>query len=131
MTDTIISSATKEVVIGFDRPFAVIGERINPTGRKLLAEEMKNGDFSRVEADALAQVAAGATILDINAGIPLADEPAILAKTIQLVQSLVDVPLCIDSSIIEALEAGLAVYKGKALLNSVTGEDESLDGYYP
>ena len=131
MTDTIISSATKEVVIGFDRPFAVIGERINPTGRKLLAEEMKNGDFSRVEADALAQVAAGATILDINAGIPLADEPAILAKTIQLVQSLVDVPLCIDSSIIEALEAGLAVYKGKALLNSVTGEDESLDRVLP
>ena len=131
MTDTIISSATQEVVIGFDRPFAVIGERINPPGRKLLAEEMKNGDFSRVEADALAQVAAGATILDINAGIPLADEPAILAKTIQLVQNLVDVPLCIDSSIIEALEAGLAVYKGKALLNSVTGEDESLDRVLP
>ena len=131
MTDTIISSATKEVIIGFNRPFAVIGERINPTGRKLLAEEMKNGDFSRVEADALAQVAAGATILDINAGIPLADEPAILAKTIQLVQALVDVPLCIDSSIIDALEAGLAVYKGKALLNSVTGEDESLDRVLP
>jgi 5-methyltetrahydrofolate--homocysteine methyltransferase len=131
MTDTIISSATKEVVIGFDRPFAVIGERINPTGRKLLAEEMKNGDFSRVEADALAQVAAGATILDVNAGIPLADEPAILAKTIELVQSLVDVPLAIDSSIIEALEAGLKVYKGKALLNSVTGEDESLDRVLP
>ena len=131
MTDTIISSASQEVVIGFDRPFAVIGERINPTGRKLLAEEMKNGDFSRVEADALAQVAAGATILDINAGIPLADEPAILAKTIQLVQALVDVPLCIDSSIIDALEAGLAVYKGKDLLNSVTGEDESLDRVLP
>ncbi|MCP4788698.1 MAG: methyltetrahydrofolate cobalamin methyltransferase [Gammaproteobacteria bacterium] len=131
MTDTIISSATKEVAIGFDRPFAVIGERINPTGRKLLAEEMKNGDFSRVEADALAQVAAGATILDVNAGIPLADEPAILAQTIQLVQSLVDVPLCIDSSIIDALEAGLKVYKGKALLNSVTGEDESLDRVLP
>lgn len=131
MTDTIISSATKEVVIGFDRPFAVIGERINPTGRKLLAEEMKNGDFSRVEADALAQVAAGATILDVNAGIPLADEPAILAKTIELVQSLVDVPLAIDSSIIEALEAGLKVYKGKALLNSVTGEDESLERVLP
>ncbi|MGB0446536.1 MAG: dihydropteroate synthase [Pseudomonadales bacterium] len=131
MTDTIISSATKEVVIGFDRPFAVIGERINPTGRKLLAEEMKNGDFSRVEADALAQVAAGATVLDVNAGIPLADEPAILAQTIELVQSLVDVPLAIDSSIIEALEAGLKVYKGKALLNSVTGEDESLERVLP
>ncbi len=131
MTDTIISSATKEVAIGFERPFAVIGERINPTGRKLLAEEMKNGDFSRVEADALAQVAAGATILDVNAGIPLADEPAILAQSIELVQSLVDVPLCIDSSIIDALEAGLKVYKGKALLNSVTGEDESLDRVLP
>ena len=131
MTVTTISSATKEVKIGFNQSFVIIGERINPTGRKLLAEEMKNGDFSRVEADALAQVAAGATILDINAGIPLADEPAILAKTIQLVQALVDVPLCIDSSIIDALEAGLAVYKGKALLNSVTGEDESLDRVLP
>ena len=131
MTDTIISSATKEVAIGFERSFTVIGERINPTGRKLLAEEMKKGDFSRVKADALAQVAAGATILDVNAGIPLADEPAILAQTIQLVQSLVDVPLCIDSSIIDALEAGLKVYKGKALLNSVTGEDESLERVLP
>ena len=108
MTHTIISSATKEVVIGFDRPFVMIGERINPTGRKLLAEEMKNGDFSRVEADALAQVAAGAHMLDVNAGIPLADEPAILAPTVQLVQSIVDAPLSIDSSIVEALEAGLA-----------------------
>jgi len=131
MTDTIISSGSKEVVLGFDRPFVVIGERINPTGRKLLAEEMKNGDFSRVEADVIAQVEAGAHMLDVNAGIPLADEPAILAKTIQLVQSLTDAPLCIDSSIIGALEAGLAVYKGKALLNSVTGEDESLDRVLP
>ncbi len=131
MTDTIISSATKEVVLGFDRPFVVIGERINPTGRKLLAEEMKVGDFSRVEADALAQVAAGAHVLDVNAGIPLADEPDILAKTIQLVQSLTDVPLCIDSSIIEALNAGLNAYKGKALLNSVTGEEENLERVLP
>src|SRR6056300_1979633 len=99
MTDTIVSSATKEVVLGFERPFAVIGERINPTGRKLLAEEMKAGDYSRVEADAVAQVAAGAHILDVNAGIPLADEPAILAETIRLVQSLTDVPLSIDSSV--------------------------------
>ncbi len=131
MTETIISSATKEVVLGFDRPFVVIGERINPTGRKLLAEEMKNGDYSRVEADAIAQIQAGAHVLDVNAGIPLADEPGILAQTIQLVQSLTDAPLCIDSSIIEALEAGLAVYKGKALLNSVTGEDESLERVLP
>lgn len=131
MTDTVVSSATREVVIGFDRPFAIIGERINPTGRKLLAEEMKNGDFSRVESDALAQVAAGARILDVNAGIPLADEPAILAKTVQLVQSLVDVPLSIDSSIVDALEAGLSVYEGKALVNSVTGEDEQMERVLP
>ncbi len=131
MSNTIISSATKEVIIGFDRPFVIIGERINPTGRKKLAEEMKNGDFSRVEKDALAQVAAGAQMLDVNAGIPLADEPAILAKTVQLVQSLVDVPLSIDSSIIAALESGLSVYQGKALVNSVTGEDEVLERVLP
>ena len=93
MTDTVISSATKEVVIGFDRPFVIIGERINPTGRKILAAEMAAGDFSRVEADARAQVEAGAHMLDVNAGIPLADEPAILARAIQLVQSITDVPL--------------------------------------
>ncbi len=131
MTDTIISSATKEVVIGFTRPFVIIGERINPTGRKILAEEMVRGDFSRVERDAIAQVEAGAQMLDVNAGIPLADEPAILAKTIQLVQSITDVPLAIDSSIVEALEAGLAVYKGKALVNSVTGETERLEQVLP
>ena len=131
MTNTVISSRTKDVVIGFDQPFTVIGERINPTGRKLLAEEMKNGDYSRVEADALAQVAAGAQMLDVNAGIPLADEPAILAKSIKLVQSLTDVPLCIDSSILAALEAGLAAYEGKALLNSVTGEEERLEAVLP
>ena len=131
MTHTVVSSATREVVIGFDRPFVMIGERINPTGRKLLAEEMKNGDFSRVEADALAQVAAGAHMLDVNAGIPLADEPALLAKAIQLVQSITDVPLSIDSSIIAALEAGLAVYKGKPLVNSVTGEDEVMERVLP
>ena len=131
MTDTVISSASKDVVIGFEQPFVVIGERINPTGRKLLAEEMKAGDFSRVEADALAQVAAGAQILDINAGIPLADEPAILAESIKLVQSISDVPLCIDSSIVAALEAGLEAYEGKALLNSVTGEEERLEQVLP
>ncbi|HEY2111709.1 MAG TPA: methyltetrahydrofolate cobalamin methyltransferase [Dongiaceae bacterium] len=131
MTDTVISSATKEVVIGFERPFVLIGERINPTGRKLLAAEMAAGDYSRVQADALAQVAAGANMLDVNAGIPLADEPRILAETIQLVQSLTDVPLSIDSSIVDALEAGLKVYKGKALLNSVTGEEERLESVLP
>ena len=131
MTQTIISSADKEVVIGFDQPFVLIGERINPTGRKLLAEEMKAGDFSRVEADALAQVAAGAHVLDVNAGIPLADEPALLAQAIRLVQSLTDVPLSIDSSVLEALEAGLEAYQGKALLNSVTGEEERMERVLP
>ncbi|HEY8987605.1 MAG TPA: dihydropteroate synthase [Candidatus Limnocylindrales bacterium] len=131
MTLTVIGSATREVVIGDDRPFVIIGERINPTGRKLLAEEMKNGDFSRVERDTIAQVEAGAHMLDVNAGIPLADEPAILARTIQLVQSITDLPLSIDSSIVEALEAGLAVYRGKALVNSVTGEDERLERVLP
>ena len=131
MTDTIISSNSKEVVIGFDRPFVMIGERINPTGRKLLSKEMAEGDFSRVEQDTLAQVSAGAQMLDVNAGIPLADEPRILAETIKLVQSLTDVPLSIDSSIVAALEAGLEVYQGKALLNSVTGEEERLDVVLP
>ena len=131
MTRTVVSSATREVVIGDDQPFVVIGERINPTGRKILMEEMKARDFSRVERDTIAQVEAGAQMLDVNAGIPLADEPAILARTIELVQSLTDVPLSIDSSIVEALEAGLAVYKGKALLNSVTGEEERLERVLP
>ena len=131
MTKTVVSSATKEVVIGFDQPFVMIGERINPTGRKLLSEEMSKGDFSRVEQDTLAQVAAGAHMLDVNAGIPLADEPKILADTVKLVQSLTDVPLSIDSSIVAALEAGLEVYQGKALLNSVTGEEERLESVLP
>jgi 5-methyltetrahydrofolate--homocysteine methyltransferase len=131
MTETVLSSATREVVIGHDRPFTVIGERINPTGRKLLAQEMKSGDLSRVESDALAQVAAGAGMLDVNAGIPLADEPGILADSIRLIQSVTDVPLCIDSSIVAALEAGLEAYQGKALLNSVTGEEERLESVLP
>ena len=131
MTDTVISSATREIVIGFKRPFVIIGERINPTGRKLLAAEMAAGDFSRAESDALAQVAAGAHMLDVNAGIPLADEPAILARAIQLVQSITDVPLSIDSSIVAALAAGLAVYQGKALVNSVTGEEDRLETVLP
>jgi len=131
VTDTIISSATREVVIGFDRPFVIIGERINPTGRKIMAAEMMAGDYSRVIADALAQVEAGAHMLDVNAGIPLADEPGMLAKAIQLVQDVTDVPLSIDSSIVAALEAGLAVYKGKALVNSVTGEEDRLETVLP
>ncbi len=131
MTETILFSQKKKIVISFDKPFCVIGERINPTGRKKLAEEMKNGNYDTVIRDALAQVAAGAHMLDINAGIPLADEPGILANTIKLVQDLVDVPLCIDSSIVAALESGLAAYKGRALLNSVTGEEERLEVVLP
>ena len=131
MTDTILSSATTEVAIGFHRPFVMIGERINPTGRRKLAEEMAAGDFSTVIADALAQVEAGAQMLDVNAGIPLADEPGILARVVELVQSITEVPLCIDSSIVEALEAGLAVYRGKALVNSVTGEEAQLERVLP
>ncbi|MFM8943867.1 MAG: dihydropteroate synthase, partial [Actinomycetota bacterium] len=131
MTDTVLRSATKEVVIGFDRPFVVIGERINPTGRKTLAAQMQAGDFSTVIADALAQVEAGAQMLDVNAGIPLADEPGILAEAIRVVQSVTDVPLSIDSSIVAALEAGLAAYEGKALVNSVTGEEERLESVLP
>ena len=131
MTKTVLSSATREVAIGFDQPFIMIGERINPTGRKLLAAEMKEGNYDRVVSDALAQVAAGAQMLDVNAGIPLADEPKILAEVIQLVQSVTDVPLCIDSSIIEALEAGLKVYQGRALVNSTTAESEVMERVLP
>jgi 5-methyltetrahydrofolate--homocysteine methyltransferase len=131
MTDTIISSATKEVVLGFGRPFVMIGEKINPTGRKIFAEELKNNDFSRVTTDALAQVEAGAHVLDVNCGVPLTDEAALLAHAVQLVQSVTDVPLCIDSSIIGALEAALPLYKGKALVNSTTGEEEVMERVLP
>jgi 5-methyltetrahydrofolate--homocysteine methyltransferase len=131
MTDTILSSATREVAIGFERPFVIIGERINPTGRAKLAQEMAAGNFDTVVADAIAQVEAGAQMLDVNAGIPLADEPAILAQAIQLVQDVTDVPLSIDSSIVAALESGLSVYRGKALVNSVTGEDDRLETVLP
>ncbi len=131
MTDTVISSASREVRIGFEQPFMIIGERINPTGRKVLAEEMKQGDYSRVVQDAIAQVQSGAGMLDVNAGIPLADEPKILAECIQLVQSVTDVPLSIDSSVVAALEAGLEVYQGKPLLNSITGEEERLEAVLP
>ena len=131
MSETIVSSANKEVRIGFDEPFVIIGERINPTGRKLLAAEMKSGDFSRVEKDAISQVNAGAHMLDVNAGIPLTDEPALLAKAIKIVQAVTDVPLSIDSSIVAALESGLSVYQGKALVNSVTGEEDRLETVLP
>ena len=131
MTETVIGSASKEVIIGFGRPFVVIGERINPSGRRMLAEEMSAGDYSRVEKDARAQIEAGADMLDVNAGLPMADEKKILAEAVKLVQSLTDVPLAIDSSAVEPLAAGLAVYQGKALVNSVTGEDERLESVLP
>ena len=129
--ETLITSPTRQVHIGPDHPFVIIGERINPTGRSKLAAEMAAGDFERVRADAIAQVAAGAQMLDVNAGIPLADEPAILAEAIRQVQSVVDVPLSIDSSVLAALESGLAAYQGKPLINSVTGEDERLEIVLP
>lgn len=135
MTRTIVASATKEVIIGFDQPFCVIGERINPTGRKRLAAEMMAGNFDTVRADALAQVAAGANMLDINAGVtavnPNETEPALLVKTFQMVQELVDVPLTIDSSVTAAIEATLAIAQGRPLVNSVTGEDEKLEAILP
>jgi 5-methyltetrahydrofolate--homocysteine methyltransferase len=135
MTRTIVASATKEIVIGFDQPFCVIGERINPTGRKKLAAEMIEGNFDTVIKDALAQVAAGATMLDINAGVtavnPNETEPPLLVKTLEIVQGLVDIPLSIDSSVSAAIEAGLKVAKGRPLVNSVTGEDEKLEAILP
>ncbi|HJW91653.1 MAG TPA: dihydropteroate synthase [Anaerolineales bacterium] len=129
--DTILTSPTREVHIGPEHSFVIIGERINPTGRKLLAAEMAAWNFERVIADALAQVEAGAQVLDVNAGIPLADEPAILAEAIRVIQGVVDVPLSIDSSIVAALEAGLQAYRGKPLVNSVTGEEERLERVLP
>ena len=129
--ETTISSKTKTVIIGPERPFTIIGERINPTGRKLLAREMAADNYERVISDAVAQVEAGAHMLDVNAGIPLADEPAILAKAIKIVQSVTDVPISIDSSIVAALERGLEAYEGKPLVNSVTGEEERLESVLP
>ncbi len=138
MTRTVLESATKTVIIGFDQPFCVIGERINPTGRKKLAAELEAGDYSTVERDALEQVACGAMVLDVNAGVvynsnpnPNETEPPLMREVIELVQGLVDVPLCIDSSVPGALEAGLAVAKGRPLLNSVTGEEERLEAILP
>lgn len=129
--ETVLSSETREIVIGPDRPVCIIGERINPTGRKILAAELAEGNLERVGSDALAQVEAGATLLDVNAGIPMVDEPALLAEMVELVQSLTDVPLSIDSSVAEALASGLNSYKGKALVNSVTGETARMEAVLP
>ena len=128
---TTLSSASRQVVIGSDQPFCIIGERINPTGRKLFQEQLRAGDLSRVEIDVAQQVAGGATVLDVNMGAPLADETELMVRAVKLIQSLTDLPLCLDSSIIEVLEAGLAAYQGKALVNSVTAEDERLDAILP
>jgi 5-methyltetrahydrofolate--homocysteine methyltransferase len=128
---TVLRSDSKQVIIGHDQPFCVIGERINPTGRKKFAEALRAGDLSQVITDVRLQVAAGAHVLDVNAGVPLTDEPELLAKTILLAQEHTDLPICIDSSVVEALEAGLAVYRGKALVNSVTGEDDRLAEILP
>ncbi len=128
---TTLSSSKKSVVISPDDPFVVIGERINPTNRKKLAEELRNLDYTRAKADAIAQVQAGAQMIDVNCGVPGADEPRILKGAMEVLQETVDVPLCIDSSRVDALEAALPAYKGKALVNSVTGEDKSLDRLLP
>ena len=128
---TVLSSATKTVTIGDDVPFVIIGERLNPTGRKIFQEKRRADDLSTINIDVADQVAGGCDMLDVNMGVPLTDEPALLAKAIKLVQSLTDLPICIDSSVIEALDAGLAVYEGKALVNSMTGEDERMDAILP
>jgi 5-methyltetrahydrofolate--homocysteine methyltransferase len=129
--ETVLESRSSTVTIGPDQPFCIIGERINPTGRKSFAEELRGGDLSTVTVDALAQTEAGADMLDVNAGIPLVDEAELLQNMLRTVQAATDLPICIDSSVIEALEAGLAVYEGKALVNSVTGEDERLEEILP
>ena len=128
---TVVRSATRELVIGSDQPFCIIGERINPTGRPKFQEELRAGNLARVIDDVHAQVAGGAMMLDVNMGVPLADEAALLSEAVKLIQSLTDLPLCIDSSVVEALDAGLAAYQGKALVNSVTGEAERLERILP
>ena len=129
--DTVLSSASKQVAIGPGQPFCIIGERINPTGRKTFQQELRAGDLSRVETDVAQQVAGGAMVLDVNMGAPLADEADLMTRAVRLIQSLTDLPLVIDSSIVEVLDAGLAAYQGKALVNSVTAEDERLAAILP
>jgi len=128
---TILRSATREVAIGHDQPFCIIGERINPTGRKMFQEQLRAGDLGRIRIDVAEQIAGGAMVLDVNMGVPLADEVDLMVQAVTLIQSISDLPLCIDSSVIEALEAGLATYEGKALVNSVTAEDDRLAAILP
>jgi 5-methyltetrahydrofolate--homocysteine methyltransferase len=129
--ETVLRSASRELRIGPDQPFCIVGERINPTGRKLFQEQLRRGDLSRVEIDVADQIAGGAMMLDVNMGAPLADETELMTAAVKLIQGLCDLPLCLDSSIVEVLEAGLAAYEGKALVNSVTAEDERLDAILP
>ena len=129
--ETVLRSASKEVVIGHDRRFCLIGERINPTGRRIFQEQLRAGDLSAIERDVKAQVEGGADVLDINMGVPLTDEAELLAKAITMVQELTDLPICIDSSVVEALEAGLAAYDGRALVNSITAEDDRMAAILP
>ncbi|MGI8899833.1 MAG: dihydropteroate synthase [Nocardioides sp.] len=126
LQETTLRSATAEVVLGHGRRFCLIGERINPTGRRIFQEQLRAGDMSAIERDVIAQVEGGADVLDINMGVPLTDEPELLAKAIVMVQGLTDRPICIDSSVVEALEAGLDAYQGRALVNSVTAEDDRM-----
>ncbi|MEY4282936.1 MAG: hypothetical protein RIQ73_691 [Actinomycetota bacterium] len=128
---TVLSSPGQTVTIGHDQPFCIIGERINPTGRKKFQLELRAGNLSAIEKDVADQIAGGANVLDVNMGVPLTDEPALLSKAIILIQSITDMPICIDSSIIEALQAGLETYQGKALVNSVTGEDDRMELVLP
>ena len=129
--ETVLSSASRELRIGGENPFCIIGERINPTGRKIFQEQLRRGDLSRIEIDVAEQVAGGAMVLDVNTGAPLCDEAELMTRAVGLIQSLCDLPLCLDSSIIEVLEAGLAAYQGKALVNSVTAEDERMEAILP
>jgi 5-methyltetrahydrofolate--homocysteine methyltransferase len=129
--ETVLRSATVEVVIGHHRRFCLIGERINPTGRRIFQEQLRAGDMSAIERDVIAQVEGGADVLDVNMGVPMTDEPELLAKAITMVQTLTDRPICIDSSVVEALEAGLAVYQGRALVNSITAEDDRMAAILP
>jgi 5-methyltetrahydrofolate--homocysteine methyltransferase len=128
---TVLASASKSLTIGHDQPFCIIGERINPTGRKRFQEQLRAGDLSAIEVDVRSQVDGGAMMLDINMGVPLTDEADLLARAIKLVQSVTDLPICIDSSVVEALDAGLAAYEGKALVNSITAEDERMEAILP
>ncbi len=131
MLETVLRGTAREIVMGHGHRFTLIGERINPTGRRIFQEQLRAGDFSAIERDVKAQVEGGADVLDVNMGVPLTDEPELLAKAIQLVQSHTDLPICIDSSVVEALEAGLSVYQGRALVNSITAEDDRMAAILP